>query len=335
MVKQVSESPSPKPAERSDYTVITYIHGDGEYLFHDSGGRPVQADENALKKMQHTARAALNGEYIIFHQQREKEYLWFIPRRNSMVYHYKNGELINQLSYRSASIDGPFLTTESEIYRDLKDRYSVNTEKTLFFYFGHEIPLYPGEEYHISRPGIDVHTVSFTKGIQSFLEGKESFDLVALSTCNNGTPTMIYNLQGVADTVLASPQNLHLSHIDTGALSLLNSNPAISASQLADSIASSTFKRLTEDVRTTITLSVYDLASISAPLHNLYIQYKNYVELEKPNLYLDNTDCFKLPYLESIQESKIDGVHILFRPARFGRESGITDHSGWGCKGPS
>jgi hypothetical protein len=331
-VKHLPESSAPNLQKSSDYTVIAYIHGDGDYLFHDKEGNPLQADENALKKIRNTAQTAKNGEYIIFHQQKKKELFWVIPLRNNKAYHYKNGELINLLSYRSASNDESFFETESQIFQSLKEPGSVNIEKAFFFYFGHEIPLFPEQGYHTSRPEGNVHTSSFSKGVQSFLSEEYSFDLVALSTCNNGTPSMIYHLQDVADVVLASPQNLHLSHLDTDALSLLNSDPYIPTSQLADSLAKSTFERLTQSVHTAVTLSVYDLTDISLHLKNLHIQYENYLGQDNPNLHLDNTDCFKLPYFESALEAEREDVHVLFRPARFGRDANVRYHSGWGCK---
>jgi len=55
---------------------------------------------------------------------------------------------------------------------------------------------------------------------------------------------------GVSDLLLASPMNLHLSHIDSEGLSLLESRPGISPVQLADSMAAQTCRRLEQEVQT-------------------------------------------------------------------------------------
>jgi hypothetical protein len=74
-----------------------------------------------------------------------------------------------------------------------------------FLYFGHEIPSENGTGYHLSIPGIDVNTVSFANGIQNFLFADEDrFDLVVLSTCNNGTPAMAELLVPFTKAMLGS-----------------------------------------------------------------------------------------------------------------------------------
>jgi len=330
----VKHMPGPFPGDSeksSDYTVITYIHGDSDYLFHDKDGRAVQADENALIKIRRSAQRARNGEYIIFHQQQQKKLLWIFPRRNSKIYHYKNGQLVNQLSYRIGSESESFLETESKIFRDLTLFESGHANRLFFLFFGHEIPLFPGDTYHRSHPDIEVHTESFSEGIQQFIPKGDRFDLVALSTCNNGTPAMIHHLRGVSDIVLASPQNLHLSHLDTGQFSLLETEPGLSSRKLAEAVAENTFDRLTDTVQTAITLSVYDSEHLRSYISDLHVQTNNFIEQETPNLYRDNVDCSKLSFFDS-KEFK-SGVVTLFRPAAFGRDAGDSEHSGWGCKG--
>lgn len=330
-VKTVSEHSAGASVENIDYTVITYIHGDSDYLFHDKSGQSVKADDNALLKVQNSAQKAENGEYFIFHKKKKKKFLGIFPRRNSQLFHYRNSELVSLISYRSESKNEPFLKTEFKIFRDLKPQQPSAAKKTIFLFFGHEIPLFPGDTYHRSLPGIDVHTESFADGIQKFIPEGDQFDLVAFSTCNNGSPAMIHQLQNVSDFLLASPQNLHLSHLDTEQLSLLETEPGITSGQLAGAIAENTFNRLTETVQTAVTLSVYDVENVKSYINKLHVQTDNFIDQENPNLYRDNIDCSKLPFFDSKRFKS--GVTTLFRPAAFGRDAGDSEHSGWGCKG--
>ena len=330
-VKTVYEQSPEATKEDSHYMVITYIHGDGDYLFHDQDGKAVRADDNALRKLHKSAKEATNGEYFIFHPQGKNKFLRLFPRRNNQLYHYRNGELINLISYRNESNSGSFLETESRILRDLKSPKSTGTYRTVFLYFGHEIPLYHGKSYHRSRPGVDVNTATFANGIRKLIPEDERFDLIALSTCNNGSPAMVHQLQNRSDVVLASPQNLHLSHLDTEQLFLLETAPEISTFQLAERLAESTFERLTKTVQTAVTLSVYDMDKLESVMDQFYVQSEEFVDQKNPNLYRDNIDCSKLPFFASGKYSP--GVSTLFRPAKFGRNTGDSTHSGWGCKG--
>lgn len=330
-VKTVSEDSPGSEEKNTEYTVVTYVHGDSDYLFHGENGQSIQADSNALLKVRNSAQKAENGEYFIFHKKKKKKFLGIFPRRNSQLYHYRNGELVNLVSYRSESGNEPFFETESKIFRDLSPEQRSASNRMIFLFFGHEIPLFPGDTYHRSLPGIEVHTESFADGIQQFIPGGARFDLVALSTCNNGSPAMIHHLQDVSDIVLASPQNLHLSHLDTEQFSLLETEPDITSRQLAEAIAENTFNRLSETVQTAVSLSVYDVENVSSYIKELYIQTDSFIDQENPNLYRDNTDCSKLPFFDSKQFKS--GVTTFFRPAAFGRDAGDSEHSGWGCKG--
>jgi len=329
-VKTVHKHTAETSGANIDYRVITYIHGDSDYLFHDESSRPVQADENALQKVQNSAQKAKNGEYFIFHQQEKKKTLWLFPRRNSKLYHYKNGELVNQISYRSKPASESFFQTETKLFHDITNQQSLELNRTVFLYYGHEIPLYSGKSYHSTRPEVNVNTASFAGGIREFLSGDDRFDLVALSTCNNGSPAMIHHLQDVSDVVLASPQNLHLSHLDTESISLLETDPDVSTMKLADSIAENTFDRLTETIHTAVTISVFDMEKMKSEIDDLYRQTEEFVDRENPNLNRENIDCSKLPFFDSKQ---IDGVLTYFQPAMFGRNVGDSKHSGLGCKG--
>lgn len=331
-VKTVSSDIAPESPAPVGYSVVYYIHGDSDYLFHMDDGTPAEADEQALSRAKKVAEQAESGEVFIFHQKPRKKRLGLFPRRSNRLYHYRNGELINRVQYRLRSDDEPFLTTEAALYHDYRSVNPDSNHRSFFLYFGHEIPLYPNQPYHATLPDIDVYTGSFAAGVERFhIRSNGSHDLVVLSTCSNATPVMAKGLKGLTDVLLASPQNLHLSHIDTGKLSLLESEPDIQASTLADAMAKETYQRLSETILTVITLSIYEMDRLSPYIDRLYERTARHLETEKPNIYRDNIDCEDLDFFEEGRYR--DGVKVWYRAPAFGRQADRTGHSGWGCKG--
>ena len=130
--------------------------------------------------------------------------------------------------------------------------------------------------------------------------------------------------------MLASPQNLHLSHIDSQSLVLLESNPGISSIQLADSLANQTYRRLEPETETAITLAVYNFDTIQAYKSELHAISTAHHAMDSMSYVSDNIDCREVPLFDSDKFS--EGVKSWYRPARFGRQSGSITHSGWGCR---
>lgn len=312
------------------YSAIIFIHGDSDYLYHTSNGEALEADEQALVRAKKMAEEANKGEVFIYHQKKQKTILGLFPRRSNRFYHYINGEMVRRIAYRNTSNDEPFFQTESELFRDVREKKRSEDPRMFFFYYGHEIPLNPGMSYHSSRSGIAVHTEAFSSGVNLFLDDQKKFDLVVLSTCSNGSPKMVNHLQGVTDVLLASPQNLHLSHIHPFPVIRVEKNPDISSFQLAEVIAKDSFQRLTESVQTAVTLSVYEMGTVSSYIAELDRQTDRYMEQKTPNMYRDNTDCSKLSFFDPERYRK--GVTTFFRPAIFGSDKSDSVHSGWGCK---
>ena len=309
-----------------NYSVIYYIHADADYLYHNSDGKPIQANSRVLSTALEVGEAARSGEVFIYYQRPERKILGLFPRKSSRFYQYKNGLLINHMKYRHEDKREPFLTTEAQ----LMTKYRTDSHQTYFLYFGHEIPLGNNKGYHRSLPGIDVNTFSFATGIQNFLKtDDERFSLVALSTCNNGTPEMAKLLTPFTHTLLASPQNLHLSHIDSDAIQLLETNPDISSLQLGRFLGEFTFQRLDTTVHTTISLALYDLKTVSTYIKSLSAYTAVDKVSERPLLFKDNIDCAKIHPFDP--EAYTQGIEIWYKPARFGRQSAQL-HSGWGCK---
>ena len=328
---KLTDQDSPDPSPETDYTLIFYIHGDSDYLFHEKDGSRAEADQQALMKAIDVAEQAGSGEVFIYHKKPAKRFLWMIPRRSSNLHHYRNGEKVQTVRYRISS-DEPFLKAESDMFHHLHTDQSVSDRKLYFFYFGHEIPTNSIRGYHQSRADVAVDIETFSNGTASFLNDEESrFGLMVLSTCSNGSPAMVNSLSGTTDYLLASPQNLHLSHMDFSSLALLEGDSGLTDQDLAGKIADETFERLSASVQTAVTLSVYDMDIVTDYISQLYSETREYEEAEKPDLFRDNIDCGDLSFFDS--ERFTPGVITYFRAPRFGRHSSASDHSGWGCKG--
>jgi len=313
-----------------DYTLILYIHGDSDYLFHDSDGNRIQAGQHALRKAMNVAENAASGEVFIFHHQPAKRFLWMVPRRTNQLYHYKNGEKVRHISYRRSS-EKKFMEKESGFFREYQAAGSENGHPAYFAYFGHEIPAshYPG--YNRSQPDIKVDTETFASGAHSFLEDGKAYDLMILSSCSNGTPELVKELDGITRFLLASPQNLHLSHMDISALNLVETEPGMTGAEIASAIAEDTYERLSESIQTVISLSVYDMEVVRDYIGHLHEETSRYESEENPNPYRENIDCASLPFFDAQEFSP--GVKTFYRPPRFGNRSTGNSHSGWGCKG--
>lgn len=309
------------------YTAIYVIHGDASYLYHDQEGNPLQADEEKVKEAMSVAQQSGQGEVFIFYQKPERKVFGIFPKKDRILLHYRNGELIHRERYSPASSDRS-LVTESKLFK--KYRFGDNN-RMLFLYFGHEIPHLQEVSYHKSRPDAEFDIENFSTGMRSFLDKESKFDLTVLSTCDNGTPIMAAHVQPISRLLLASPQNLHLSHIDTHSLLALENSAGLPALSLADMLAQQTYNRLNGFIETEITLSIYDLEEMSYSLGRLsdkYIQYRS--EKSGPSFEQENIDCATLPFWDDEEMTK--GIKTFYKSSNFGAYAARSSHSGWGCQ---
>lgn len=306
-----------------DYTAVYMVHADANYTFHMNGNK-FQADQEILSEAKAVGKSARNGEVIIFHQKPERKRFLFFPGKDRVWYHYKGGELVGKGKY---SPYGGGISKEADLYRQMiGDR---DTGRKLFLYFGHEIPSKASFTYHHSQPKEVFNSEVFADEISGF---EDEFDLMVLSTCNNGNPLTVEKLIGKTEYLVASPRNLHLSYLDTHSLNLLETRPDISTKSLADSIARNSFERLSEQLQTMITVSVYDIDAVEKYINPYADNYTNYLDsIQQKSLFTDNTDCSNLGVFEG-QEIPEKGVRTYFSSTAFGRESGLEFHSAWGCK---
>lgn len=309
-------------SQQIQYSLIYVIHGDANYTYHRDGNLR-KANLDALNRAIETAKQAKHGEVFIFHQKPERKLLFLFPKKDRLMYHFRNGELVGGESY--SSIEGG-LKAEANLYNRQKDEQSG---RSFFLYFGHEIPSgSPYFVYHQSQPYLRFNTKIFTEDLSLF---QNHFNMVVLSTCNNGNPLMIQDLSGKADYLVASPQNLHLAHLLDSPLLELETNPDISTSNLANSLAKKSFERLAEFLQTMVTVGVYDLNKIQPQIRSIAQTYRTHLStIKQRSLFVDNVDCQTLP--EYSKPLPAEGITLYYQPPAFGIQSAQTSHSGWGCR---
>ena len=304
-----------------DYSVVYMVHADANYTYHVEGDR-LKADEQTVQEAIEVGKASVHGEVIIFHQKPERKRFLFFPKKDRVWYHYREGELVGKGSY---SPQGGGFKAEAELYQKM----SVDEGRKMFFYFGHEIPSKASFTYHHSDPDQEFNTEVFAEDITGF---EDHFDLILLSTCNNGNPLMANQLAGKSKYLIASPRNLHLSYVDTQSLKLLEESPSVSTEALADSIAWNSFDRLSSELQTLVTLGVYNLDVVGSYIGSYADEYVRHLQsIQQESLFRDNTDCGKLDMFAN-QNIPEKGVTLYFSPPAFGREANVTSHSAWGCK---
>lgn len=311
------------------YSLIYVIHGDANYLYHDEKGQGLQADEQQLQEAIAVARQAKQGEVFIFHLRPEEQFLWLFPKKDRLFLHYRNGERITRKKYSPLPDQGNF-EKEIELYHQFR---STTPSRKVFLYYGHEIPAQKYTGYFESRPQISFDIQQFVQGMGSFLGREETFDLTVLSTCDNGTPRAVSALRGKTEFLVASPENLHLSHIDSDRLLQLE-QPDKSVAEVGRSIAEATYERLADFLQTVVTIAVYDMNRAQAAAERLSGEYKEY-HSGKEDLLIEqeNIDCSALPFWnDQSGYANRAGVEIFFKSPAFGPKAHRETHSGWGCQ---
>lgn len=251
---------SRSPAGDSIRSLLVYvIHGDGDYIYHDSKGRRRLADEDALAQAREVARNAPQAEVFIFHQK-PRWHLWSHPSRDGVMSHYRGGVLLRERNYSRRGKGSDFAAEAALFDRHALPRHlppktcaaagdttSLDSAAAgrsppgpgsrgpdrYFVYFGHEIPVLGGRGYSHSRPGEEFTLEDFSRGLRRFVgppcPAKRPLALLALSSCRGGTPATTSTLFPFSDFVLASPTPLHLSFLDTRALIPLIRDAAVVA----------------------------------------------------------------------------------------------------------
>jgi hypothetical protein len=315
------------------YSILFIIHGDGDYLYHDTDGNEYIADAEVLTSAKRVAEKNPLAEVFIFHQKSRSHFLFFFPLQDGEFYYYRNGQLIaNELYWRDQKLSN--LDTEVGFY----NRFRVESQPemvSMFLYFGHEIPEFGGTGYDASYPNRTFTVHDLASGMKNFTSDSTKFDLVVLSTCYGGTPYTIGMLGPYARTIIASPDNLHLSYFDLSSLESLDLGlqdgdvPAF-----ANRFADQSFDRLIWDIQTAVSIAVYNVDSVQEYSQSVYTTYENTLDTlsEKKKSFLatiEHCDCADIPAY--VLPSMTSGVKVLYRSALFGRSKNKLNHSGWEC----
>ena len=311
------------------YSMVFIIHGDGDYLYHDTLGNAYRADKKALAGAIGVAVHNPHAEVFIFHEKPRKHPLLFFPLRDGEFRYYRHGRLFAHESYWRNQGPSRF-ALESDLYHRFHGEEHPQMVK-LFLYFGHEIPEFGGTGYDASYSDRLFTVDDLAEGLNRFIRESPKFDLIVLSTCYSGTPHTIAALAPYAHTIVASPENLHLSYFDLQPFERLETGLADGdVSAFAVKFAYHAFDRLTDHVQTAITVAVYDVERVR--------EYVNAVGSANDSTLktmaampgsLEHCDCAEEPAY--ILPGMSEGVEVFYRPARFGRAKNKLDHSGWEC----
>lgn len=245
------------------FRVIYIIHGDGNYLFHDEDGNAFDAAERILEQAKFVAENIKRGEVFIFYQKPTENNFLFFSKDDGEFYYYKNGLKVSEKSYSRKEAE------DFEIEAGLVEEHSDITKETknILLYYGHKIPQKNEYGYHSSYPqkefGINVFAKGIGKLINSTSFSDKKFDLIILSTCRNGNFSTISSLSSFTVYLIASPADIHLSHLNSISLITLTKEEFIETHDLAKEFAKSSFKELSIITSTEIYISVYDIKKIS------------------------------------------------------------------------
>jgi hypothetical protein len=304
-----ADSHSYRSVEKIAYRIIYIIHGDGDYLFHDREGNSHDADLKILNEALDVAANSTAGEVFIFYQKKREHFLFFFPKDDGNFYHYKNGLLETEGSYSRKDAQG--LEIESEIF----SKYSAASDsniKNFFLYYGHEIPAGINKSYHASYPDKIFNLKILTKGIQNFTAtpalNSEKFDLVVLSTCKNGTIDAISSLSPFTNFLIASPEDLHLSHLNSESLKNINNQDEINIYNFCEYFAEKSFNELTEATNTVVTVSLYDMSN-----------FRMMSSAEIKEKYCGNS------------VANLSGIKSYYRAPLFGKDKNKISHPGIKC----
>ena len=312
------------------YSMVFIIHGDGDYLYHDTRGQAYRADEEALIGATRVAMDNPQAEVFIFHERPRQYALLFFPLRDGAFYYYRYGQLVIKENYWRNQGSSRF-DPEVALYNRFKAVEQPKSVK-LFFYFGHEIPEFDGKGYDASNKQQEFTVDDLADGLKRILSDNQKYDLLVLSTCFNGTPHTIATFAPYARTIVASPGNIHLSYFDLQSFERLDVKlRERDMDSFAMMFAHQSFDRLAKEIQTAITIAVYDTDRVWEYVTSVESVYEHALtELNglTPG-YIEHCDCAEEPAY--ILQGMSEGVDIFYRPAQFGRSKRKQDHSGWEC----
>jgi hypothetical protein len=312
------------------FSMVFFIHGDGNYLYHDTLGQSINADENTLAAAIMTAIQNPQSEVFIFHQKPARKTLFFFTDYDGMFYYYRNGHMLATKPYERSNGPSRF-ASELQLFHSYRMEESVPQVK-LMVYAGHEIPEFNGSGYDDSYPDRLFTIDDLAYGVKTMAGESGKFDLIILSTCYNGTPHTISALSSYAQTIIASPGNLHLSYFDFQLLHHLDKSQSKDMPGFAKNFAQQSFKRLSTKVQTAVTVVVYNTDQVQwylKSVNNIYNQALTDLKEREAGSFgfcdCSEDSAYNLPGIN-------EGVSVFYRPSRFGNNVNKVHHSGWQCR---
>ena len=311
------------------YSLVFVIHGDGDYLYHNTLGEARRADEDMLARAQAVAQRLPNADVTIFHQIARRHVLFVVPRHDGRAFYYRQGKLLAETSYWRDQGDSRF-APETRLYEKFAGASSPAPVR-LFFYFGHELPELNVAGYDASYPERLVTIDDLARGLGAFAGASGKLDLVVLGTCFGGTPHTINALAPYSRTIIASPGDLHLSYFDLEPLETLDIQPGDGAvAAFAERFARNAFARLTSDVQTAATVVVYNVNATSVFRSSVAAAYDRTLSMANAMpASVSHCDC--ADDSTYARRGMSDGITVLYRAPRFGRMKNDQHHSGWEC----
>lgn len=312
------------------YSFVFIIHGDGEYVYHDPQGNSYRADRKAVAGAIKVALRNPHAEVFIYHQRPRGRAFFIFPIRDGDFRYYRNGILVAEERYWRAE-DSSRFDPEVDLFKRYRAAEDPLTTK-VFFYYGHEIPEIGGIGYDASSPERSFNVGDLSRALARMTENSRKFDVVILSTCFGGTPHTVAAIAPYTRTIVASPDNLHLSYFDLHQfenLGMISNTVDIYA--FAKAFSRQAFVLLSSRVQTAVTLAVYDVVHIQEYLDSVDSIYSHSLseligQLPGSIEYYDcnENSAYVLPGMS-------EGVYVYYRPAHFGRSKNIPYHSGWEC----
>lgn len=316
------------------YSLVFLVHGDANYVYHDTVGIAHFANEDALAKAHVVARSNPDAEVFIFHDKPLSHSLLFFKQRDGDFYYYRNGELAATHSYWRDEGTSRF-ATQGALYDTFRSKFNSPSQQRptrMFLYFGHEVPEVEGLHYDASYEDSTLSIAKFSSDLRAFTTDDTRFDLFVMSTCFNGTPHSVAALAPYARYVLASPTNLHLSYFDIAPFEHLESSMSTrDVASFTRYAAQHAFDKLSSYVQTVVSVGVYDVPQTLPYLQSIGAAYEQALTSihDAPTLSLAHCDCAELaPFNSPLMKA---GVDVLYRPAKFGRDANKLQHSGWSC----
>lgn len=311
------------------YSLVFIIHGDGDYLYHNTAGEARRADEDILARARDIAERMPDAEVAIFHQIPRRHVLFLVPRHDGRAYYYRRGQFLGRTSYWRDQGNSHF-SPETRLYTQFAGAGS-RPPVQMTFYFGHELPEFNGNGYDASYPDRPVTIRDFADGLGALAAGSGKIDLLVLATCYGGTPHTIGALAPYARYIIASPDNLHLSYFDIEPLAQLGTGPAMEdMAAFASRFAVNAFDRLVSEIQTAASVVVYDVEATNAYRAAVARDYDHALSLAR-GMPASANHCDCADDSTYARPGMGEGLTVLYRAPRFGRMKNAQHHSGWAC----